>query len=72
MHSNSLVPSLKRWPHAPYIFLGRTLAREQELTVDEVSQRFVASLRRTDAADIHPDVLEITGLVPSDVDAEET
>jgi hypothetical protein len=46
-------------------------AQEQGLTVDEVLQRFVASLRRRDATDIHPDVREITGLVPSDVDAEE-
>jgi hypothetical protein len=46
-------------------------ARERDLTVEEVVQRLVASLRRPDAADIHPDVREITGLVPSDVDAEE-
>ena len=46
-------------------------ARKQGLTVDEVLQRFVASLRRTETADIHPDVRDITGLVPSDVDAED-
>lgn len=47
-------------------------AREYDLTVEEVVQRLVASLRRTDEENIHPEVRAITGLVPSDVDAEET
>lgn len=46
-------------------------AREQGLTVDEVLQRSVASLRDTDADDIYPEVRAITGLVPSNVDAKD-
>ncbi|WP_103020230.1 DUF6364 family protein [Salinibacter altiplanensis] len=48
----------------------KAYAQEQGLTVDEVLQRFAASLRRTNVEDIHPEVRKITGLIPSDVDAK--
>ena len=47
----------------------KAYAREQGLTVDEVPQLLVPSLRRTEEKNIHPEVREITGLVPSDIDA---
>lgn len=46
-------------------------AQKHGLTVDEVVQRFVESLRHPAAEDIHPEVRAVTGLVPSDVDIEE-
>lgn len=49
----------------------KAYAQEHGLTVDEVIQRFVESLRGPDDEDIHPEVQAISGLVPSDVDAEE-
>lgn len=43
-------------------------AQEHGLTVYEVIQRFVESLRGPDDEDIHPEVQAISGLVPANVD----
>lgn len=49
----------------------KAYAQEHDLTIDEVIQRFVASLRDPDENSIHPEVQAISGLVPSDVEAKE-
>jgi len=45
-------------------------ARRRGLSIGEVVQRLVDTLRDDEDGDIHPDVRAVTGLVPPDVNAE--
>ncbi len=45
-------------------------AKKHQLSVDEVIDRSLKLLQRTEQGDIHPDVLTISGIVPSEINAE--
>jgi len=46
-------------------------ARQHQITVDELIGRYLERLQAPVQIPIHPDVQAMSGLIPSDVDAEE-
>lgn len=45
-------------------------AEKHQLSVDEVIDRSLKLLQRAEQGDIHPDILTISGIVPSEINAE--
>jgi len=51
---------------------AKRYAREHGLTVTELIDRYLRALQAGPKSKIHPEIARISGLVPSDVDAQET
>ena len=49
---------------------AQAYAKKHQLSVDEVIDRSLRLLQRAEQGDIHPDVLAVSGIVPSEVNAE--
>ena len=45
-------------------------AREHGITVAEIVTRYVKRLKSSESQPLHPDIVNITGLVPPQIDAE--
>ncbi len=48
----------------------KTYAKEHGLSVSALLNRFVQRLKAAQSQDIHPDIYQIAGIVPPDVDTE--
>ena len=48
----------------------KSYAREHGTTVAETVARYVKRLKRAEKKPLHPDIVNITGLVPQNLDAE--
>ena len=48
----------------------KSYAREHGTTVAEIVARYVQRLKRAEKKPLHPDIVNITGLVPQNLDAE--
>jgi hypothetical protein len=48
----------------------KAYAKEHGISVSAVLNRFVQRLKAAQSQDIHPDIYQIAGIVPQDVDAE--
>ncbi len=60
-----------RLPKEDLEFVKR-YAREHQMTITELIDRYFRALRTPPESAIHPEVERISGLVPSDVDSEES
>lgn len=52
------------------IEFAKRYARAYHLTLTELIDRYFRRLRQQEETEIHPEVVKISGLVPSDIDAE--
>ena len=48
----------------------KSYAREHGTTVAEIVARYVKRLKRSEKKPLHPDIVNITGLVPPNLDAK--
>ncbi|MBM3891191.1 MAG: hypothetical protein FJ388_18930 [Verrucomicrobia bacterium] len=48
----------------------RAYAKQHGLSVSDLMERYVQKLRSSTRGSIHPEVEQITGLVPDEIDAE--
>lgn len=45
-------------------------AKKHQVSVDEVIDRSLRLLRQADTSGLHPEVLAVSGILPSEIDAE--
>ena len=60
-----------RLPVDDIVFL-KGYARNRGMTVTGALHRYLCRLREVEETEIHPEILKITGLVPSDLDFKAT